>query len=241
MHDGKDLSPLKIARLAGFFYLIIILVGLWSELFVRSALIVPGDAIATAQNVLTSAFQFRLSIAGDAIMAICDVVLAFLLFVLLRPVNGMIALLAMIFRLVQATLIAGNLLNQLAVIQMLENPVSLTSFGTNGVEQLALLTAGLHAKGYDIGLIFFGMNCLLIGYLVFRSNYLPRLIGILIAISGLVYLIGSFLVLLSPETVATFQPAYVICILSETAFCLWLIFRGVHRDGFERASGQKTI
>lgn len=212
--------PIAAARLAGLLYLLIILLGLTSELALRGALLVPGDAMATAERILAAPGSFRLSIAADTVMALADVALAVLLYLLLRPVDAPVALMAMVFRLVQAALIAMSLLFQYSALLALER------FGGAAAET-ALLATELHGHGYDLGLIFFGINSLLTGWLLLRSGYVPRVLAVLLALAGLVYVCGSALLFLAPALAGLFAPAYLVPVIAETAFCLWLLIRGL--------------
>lgn len=224
MTPSFDSPPQVAARTAGLLYVLIIALGLWSEVFVRSALVVPGDPAATAGNVLASEGLFLLSFAADTGMAVSDVALAVLLFVLLRPVSPVLALMAMAFRLVQAAILGMNLLNQHMVLLVLTSAGPST--GT-GPEALALLFATAQSHGYDLALIFFGVNSLLTGYLIARSGYLPRLLGLLVAAAGLVYLAGSTLLFLTPQWSDLFAPAYLLPVVAETSLAGWLLVRGV--------------
>lgn len=214
-------DPQRLARLAGLLYLAIIALGLGGELAVRGMLIVPGDAAATATAIRADPELFRLGIAADALMAVCDVALAVLLFVLLRPAGPVLALAAMVFRLVQATVIAANLLSLHWALTILLEGL--------GPDALAAGVLGLHAVGYDIGLIFFGVNSLLVGLLLVRAAWFPAWLGVGIGAAGLVYLTGSSLRLLAPQWVEAFAPAYLVCIVAELAFALWLLLRGINR------------
>ncbi|MAB08179.1 MAG: DUF4386 domain-containing protein [Rhodobacteraceae bacterium] len=218
-HDAlppRQAQPM--ARLAGVLYLAIILLGLTSELALRGALLVPGDAAATAERILAAPGLLRASLAADTLMALADVALAVLLYLLLRPVNGGVALAAMVFRLVQAALIAMSLLFQQAALLTLD---------AGGDPALALGAMEMHGHGYDLGLVFFGVNSLLTGWLLWRSGWVPRALAGLLALAGLVYLSGSFLLFLAPAQAAAFQMAYVIPVVAETGFCLWLLIRGL--------------
>lgn len=226
------------ARLAGGLYLAIVALGLWSEVGVRAGLIVPGDAAATAANILAAPGLFRLGFAADALMAFADAGLAVLLFVLLRPAGRTLALMAMVFRLVQTAIIAMNLLNQHTALALLEGAGRLGGLGTDEVRALALLALETHAAGYDLGLLFFGINSVLTGYLISRSGYLPRLLGGLMAAAGLVYLVGGALVFLAPAMAGPFAPAYLVPVLAETGLALWLLVRGVDAARWARAAGR---
>lgn len=216
-------NPQPAARFAGLLYLAIILAGVWSEGIVRASLIVQDDAAATAAKVLANENLFLLSFGADAAMALCDVALAVLLFLLLRPAGPGLALAAMVFRLVQAAILGMNLLGQYAALLVLRGA---------GDADLALLFLQLQSHGYDLGLLFFGVNSLLTGILLVRAAWFPSILGWLVAAAGLVYLAGSATRFLAPELNALIQPAYAIPLLAESAFCLWLLIRGIRVDAW---------
>jgi hypothetical protein len=221
----------KNARVAGLLYLTIIVSGIFAEFFVRQSLVVPGDATATATNILAAESLFRSGIAGDLIMIMSDIALALLFYVLLKPVNNALSLLAAFFRLIQAAVLGANLLNLFAVLELVRGADYLTGFSTDQLYAQVLFYLEAHGVGYSIGLLFFAMNCLVFGYLVFRSGYFPKLLGILLIIAGFGYLTDGFAnVLLTnynayEETFAlvVFLPA----IVGELAMCLWLLIRGI--------------
>ncbi len=235
-----ETSPQTYARTAGALYLIIIVFGVWSEVFVRSRLVVPGDPAATAGNILANEGLFRLSFAADSIMALSDVALAILLYALLRPVSRTLALMAAAFRLIQTAIVGVNLLNQHAALLILGSAGHLNAFDAGQLNALALLFLDTHSHGYDLGLLFFGVNSLIIGYLVFKAPYIPRLLGVLMAAAGLVYLTGSYLLFLAPDHAEAFQPAYGVCLLAEAALCLWLLVRGINVKKWEEVTAHAT-
>lgn len=217
-------DPKRLARIAGLLYVVIIACGMWSEVNVRLFLINAGDTADTAQNVVLHENLFRLSFAADTVMALADVALAVLLYLLLRPAGPLLSLLAMAFRLVQAALIGASLLFQIAAVRVMTRPWGLD---TDAGEGLAALFLDIHAHGYDLGLVFFGVACILLGLLVWRSGFLPRWLGVLVLAAGPVYLAGSFLRFLAPDLAGGFAPAYLVPLVAETAFALWLLVRGV--------------
>jgi hypothetical protein len=186
-------SPIVYARVAGALYLVIIILGLSSELLVRSGLIVWGDAAATAASISASPGVFRLGFVADSVMVICDVALAVLLFALL----------------------------------LLEGTGFAAAFDPAQLQSLSYLFLDLHAHGYDIGLLLFGVHCLLLGYLIIRARYFPKAIGIMIAAGGLVYLLGSYARFLAPGYGSALVPLYAVPLVAELSLCLWLLFRGV--------------
>lgn len=210
------------ARLAGLLYLVIILAGLGAELGIRARLIDLGDADATSAAILAAPGLFRLSIAADLLMALCDAGLAILLYLLFRPVAPALALAAMIFRLIQTVLIAANLMAMQTAWLLLAGDATPPVAETQG---LALVFLDLHGHGYDLGLVFFGVNSLMTGVLIWRSGLFARAFGLGIGAAGVVYLIGSGLRFFAPDLSAAFSPAYGITILAETAFCLRLLFQ----------------
>jgi Domain of unknown function (DUF4386) len=231
----SDRSPQRTARAAGALYLVIIACGVFGEVFVRAALVVPGDAAATAGNILESEGLFRLGFAADSLMVLSDVALAVLLYVLLRAVSPTLALMAAAFRLVQSAVIAANLLNHHATLLVLGGTDAPDALQAGQRQALALLFLNLQSHGYDLALIFFGISSLLVGYLVYRAPYLPRALGLLLVAAGLVYLAGSYLRFLAPAHAALFAPAYLVPLVAESGFCLWLLLRGVDRDKWPAA------
>ncbi len=228
----------RLARVAGVLYLVIIVCGVWSDGFVRARLVVAGDAAQTAQNILASPDLFRLSFVADSVMVSCDVALAVVLFGLLRKVNDLLASLATAFRLTQAAVLGLNLLNQQQTLALLTAPHLALEAGVR--DTLALLFVEAHAYGYDLGLMFFGVNCMVTGYLVFKSGFLPRGVGVLLAASGPVYLVGSYLRFLAPDVAVAFQPAYVLPLVAESALCVWLLTKGARNALERRGAGGKT-
>lgn len=217
--------PVATARLAGALYLVIIVCGIFGEAFVRGSLVVADNPAATAHNILAAPSLFRLGFVADTVMALSDVALAVLLYVLFKRVNETLALMAMVFRLLQAAILGTNLLNHYAALLVLGANGSGGAFSAPQLETLSLLLLSFQAHGYDLGLIFFGINCLLIAVLIKLAPAFPNFLGVLIGLAGLVYLTGSFLRFLAPALSVSFQPVYVVPVVAETAFCLWLLSR----------------
>jgi hypothetical protein len=225
---ARETSPLFYARVAGVLYLVIIIFGIFGEMFVRSSLIVHGDAAATAGKIAAYQGLFRVGFLADSVMFLCDVALAVLLYVLFRPVSKVVALVAMCFRLAQSAVLALNLLHYHAAMLLLNGPGYSETLGTSQLNALISFFLDLHAHGYDLGLILFGLHCLLLGYLVFKSGYMPRILGVLVVAAGVVYLIGSYTRFLAPGYVAAVSPIYIVAIVSEVSLCLWLLVKGVN-------------
>lgn len=219
-------AELPMAHFAGLLYLIIIVLGITSEVALRGPLVDLADANTTAEAILGAVDSFRLSIAADLVMAIADVALGILLFVLFRPVAPTLALAAMIFRLVQAVLIGANLMNMQAAWLLISGGQDIAALAPGQAEAMAALFLNMHAHGYDLGLVFFGINSLMTGALIWRSGFAPKTLGAGLAVAGLVYLTGSALRFFVPGAFDAFAPAYGITVLAETAFCVWLLIVG---------------
>lgn len=212
-------SPAML-RLAGLLYLVIIVCGISAEVLFRGPLVDFGDAAATANAIRDAVGTFRLAVAADIVMAVSDAALAIMLFIIFRPVAPMLALAAMVFRLIQSVMIAMNLMHlQSALLLITGVPDVLTA----EPEAMALHELNLHAHGYDLGLVFFAINSLLTGVLIWVSGLFPRIIGAGIAAAGIVYFLGSSLRFFAPVLFDVFAPAYGVTVLAEGAFCLVLL------------------
>lgn len=219
-------SPQLYARIAGILYLVIILMGIGAEALVRNKLFVSGDANATANNIMNADFLWKMGITADLIMHICDLPVMIILYYLLKPVSKKLALLNLSFNLIQTAVLVLNKLNLLAALFFLGDAEYLKSFTPDQLHTLSYLSIKLHDFGFGIGLIFFGFVCLLEGYLIFRSVYFPKTIGVLMTVAGICYLTNSFVLILVPQfsSIALLMP----CLLAELSFSLWLIFKGVN-------------
>lgn len=218
LHPSSDSIDMhRIALGAGALYLIIILGGMAAEFAVRMPLITAGDASATAAAIQDAPGRWRAGFFADSVMVMADVALAVVLYIFFRGGQPVLALMAMIFRLVQAALLATNMLVAYAVLLIPDDA------GT------VMLLVDLQAHGYDLGLIFFGVNSLLTAVLLIRSPITPSPLGVLIGAAGVVYLAGSYARFLAPELHAAILPAYVVPLVAETGFAFWLVYFGLGR------------
>ena len=235
-------SPQIYARIGGVLYLIIIVVGIFGEAFVRDRLIVSGDATATAANIRSLESLWRFGIAAELFMLTCAVTLAWILFVLLRPVSRDLALLAAFFNLVSIALEAAIQLNLLAALFPLGNAGYLRAFAPEQLYAMTSLSVKLHSYGFGVSLIFFGCVCLVWGVLIFRSGYLPKALGVLMQIAGLCYLINSFALLLAPHFANRIFPAILVpALVGEASLCLWLLVIGVNVQRWKEQASVRII
>jgi hypothetical protein len=222
-----ETSPQVYARIGGVLYLIIIVIGFCSEFFVRDKLMVSGDVTATANNITASESLWRITIAGELILLVC-VALTLVLYVLLRPVNKNLALLAVLFNIVEFPIEAVSKLCLFAALFLSGNADYLKAFEPHQLHALVKISLKLHDYGFGIDLVFFGFACLVYGYLLFRSGYFPRTLGVLMAIAGLSYLANSFTLILAPAYAGTISLILVLALIGELSLCLWLMVKGVN-------------
>ena len=222
------ISDKNLASIAGFCYLIVIATGLFSEVFVRQALKVSNDALATAQNIQTHEILYRLGFVADLINFIVGLPSVLIIYYLFKRVNKLLLQIALAFVIIQTAIIALNLLNQISPLLVLSKETYLNTFQPNQLATLSLLYLNIQIQGYAIGLVFFGFYCLLVGYVIFKSQMVPKFLGILYSISGLGYLINSFTMFLSKGFInVVFTYVAIPIFIGELSFCLWLIIKGV--------------
>lgn len=221
------------ARIAGVLFLVSIVAGGLGEFYIPSRLIVSGDASATAQNIVASSALFRFGFAAYLVEAICDIALSLVLYVLLRPVNKNVALLAAFFGLVSTAVFAGGELFYFAATHILGGSEYLKSFSPGQLNTLALLSLKLYGICAGIFLAFYGIGVVIRGYLIFRSSYLPRSLGVLLMIGGLGFILKNFTLVLTPE----YSPDLLLLPMSLAAVSLtvWLLVKGVNTSAIPEA------
>jgi hypothetical protein len=221
--------PQRYARIGGALYLAIILLGAFAEGFVANKLVVSGDAMATAHNILASPGLWQLSVAGDLIVVLCAVPLLWIEYLLLKPVSKHVVLLALLFNLVSLAVEAISKLFLIVVVPTLGSPDYLKAFEPQQLQVLANLALRSHDVAFNIALIFFGFTCMVNGYLIFKSGYLPKFVGILMQIAGLSYLTACFAALFAPAFADLITPFILLPpLIGESSFCLWLLIKGVN-------------
>lgn len=218
-----DITLYKAALIAGFGLLIMTIAAIFAE-FARTSLIVVGDATTTANNIMAKEILFRSGIFGYIIVIVMDVVVAWALYVFLKPVNKSLSLLAGWFRIVYAAIFGISLFNLVTVLGLLNSSDYLKVFGVDELHTQVMLSLNAFNDGWNIGFVFFGLHLGLLGYLVLKSNYIPKFLGILLIIAGLGYLIDSLGKILIPDynvTIAMFT------FIGELLLMFWLLIKGV--------------
>ncbi len=226
------------ARTAGLLYLIIIVLGLLGEAVVRGSLVVSGDAAATAQRIMESQLLWRLGVAGELVLLVCAVGLTMLWYLLLRPVNKNLTLLAIFFAVMSLAVESVSALYLQAALAPLSNSAYLQVLDPAQRNAMAYLAIVSHSNAFGVALIFFGVECLIVGYLIRKSGYFPKAIGVLMQIAGVCYLVNSFSLVLSPSLASVLFPAILApAFIGESSFCLWLLIKGVDVAAWERKAG----
>jgi len=226
-----DISLRKAAIVAGLGLLIMILPAIFMNFFVLESLIVPGDAAETANNIMANELQFRIGICSFIIVIILDVLVAWALYVFLKPVNKSLSLLAAWFRLLYTAVFGFALLYLVTVLRLLSDADYLTVFGTDQLHAQVMLSLNAFSDGWAIGYVcFFSLHLFVLGYLVYKSGYIPRILGVLLIIGGFGYLIDTFALLLLPNYEA-YEAIFTLLIiptaLGEVLLALWLLIKGV--------------
>ena len=220
----------KTARFAGILYLLLAIFGAFGILYIPS-LIVSGDAAATVNNIMASESLFRLSFVSGLIGQTVFILLVLVLYKLLKPVNKNHALLMVIFALVSVPITMLNQVNQFAVLLLLSGADYLTVITQDRLHAQVMFFLDLSEAGVSIVQIFWGLWLLPFGYLVFKSGYLPRILGVLLMIGCFGYLIDFFTFFLLPNfdrTISQFTG------IGELLFPLWLLIRGVNVEQWEK-------
>jgi hypothetical protein len=226
-----DASPRALARAEGVVYLIIIVLGIFVELFVRGRIVVGGDAATTAANLMAMQSLWRIGIVAELLMVICTVCSALFLYLLLRPVSRHLALLATFFGLVALTVEAGYSMYLIEALFPLQSVAALEAFTSEQIHAMASLTLKAHANGFGIALFLFGPAFLLRGYMVARSGYFPKAVGLLYQLAGVAYLTNSFVLILAPQFAGrVFAIVAGPGFIGEATFCLWLLIKGLNVD-----------
>jgi hypothetical protein len=214
------------ARIAGVVFLLAIVGGTFGEAYAPSQLIVAGNASATAHNVTASAQLVRLGFLGYLIEAFTDVVLAFLLYILLRPVHANLAFLAVLFRIMATATFAFAEVFYFVPSLILGGDAYLKTFSSGQLQTLALLSFNVYGFAGSFSQVFYGIASIILGYLMFRSGYLPRVLGALLVLGGLGFIISTLAQVLAPVYAS---PLLLLpTILAMLSLGLWLLVRGVN-------------
>jgi len=228
MQSNSELSPQFKAGAAGGLWWLCIISGMVGFVF-GAPLIVANDATATATNILAKESLFRLGFAADLISGLSYVGVTAFIYCLLKPVSRSLSLVGAFFGLAGVAIGGGSWIIHLTPLLLLHADSYLGAFTTNQLQAMSLAALKLQAQVFPIGMVFFGIQCISIGYLVARSTFLPRILGVLLAIGGTCYVIVSFANFLGPSFGPYLVPFMMpIALIGEGAFGGWLLVKGVN-------------
>jgi len=215
----------RYARIAGVLFLVSMVAGGFGEAYVPSKLIVSADPAATAANLRNFDFLYRLGFASFMIESLCDTALALILYVLLKPVNKQLSLLAAFFGLMATATFAFAELFYFAP-QLILGRAYLNGFSPDQVNSLVLLSLKFYGYAGMLTTAYYGVAWIVRSYLMFHSSYLPKFLGVLMAIGGIGFVVRNFLLILAP--------AYASDVLLMLMFpgglimAVWLLVKGVN-------------
>ena len=220
--------PRLLARVAGAFYLIITASALFAYMYVRGQVIIPGDMAQTATNIVAHEQFYRIGFSAALVTVLCNPPMGVILYELLKVVNPRVALLALVFITISTTIEAVNLFNYISPLFTFTLPEYRAAFNPAELQALARGTNRLWGYAFSVSLAFFGAFCVLIGYLLFRSKFFPRVLGVLMVIAGAYYLTNysfiNFLGLPEIPYIGLLRPTLV----AEVVLALWLTVVGVN-------------
>jgi hypothetical protein len=220
---NNQISLRTAAVIAGFATLTMVICAPFAELYAYPKLVIPGNGAETVKNIIAQQTLFAALIMGYVVTLVCDILAAWALYILLKPVNAYLSILTAMFRLVFAIIAIVSLLNLVNTARMVTNPDYLLIFKPNQIQAQVMLSLNAFRYGFHFGLIFFGIYLGLLGYLVWISKYIPWILGLLLVISGLGYFASSLQPYLFSGVNIDFA---VYTFYGELVFMFWLLIRG---------------
>jgi hypothetical protein len=222
-------------------YIIIMALAVFGPFPVAPSGLARGDATATVDKILASKSLYSVGGAAELTVYACDIGVALIFYELLVPVSRSLSLLSLFFRLVFVAVASANVLNHFAPLLILTGGSFLTAFQPDQLRALAATFIRLHTVGFDIALVFFGLHCVVAGYLFSRSSFFPRILGILLAIAGITYLTNSLASFVSPSLVTELSRYTLLLGVGELLLPIWLLTVGVNAQRWkERAKAAGT-
>jgi hypothetical protein len=222
-------SQNKTARMAGFFYLMFIVTFILAS-YLRSTLIVSGNPLTTANNIIASPGILRLGFMSELISALFFLLAAWALYVLLKPVNKNLALLFLLLNLTGVAIECLNTLNLFTTLQFLGNASYLSVFSTDQLQAIAMTFLNSYTNGFMITQLFFSTWLLPLGYLVYKSHFIPKALGILLMLDFLGILSWFLQFFLLPDYAILSYPGLAISFIAEFSISLWLLIKGVKKQ-----------
>ena len=230
-------SKKKNARIAGLLYLLIAISGGFSIGYLPTIILASGDASTTAQNIINNQGLFQLGFVADIIVFLLEIVLTVMLYRLFKPINQFLSMIAAYSRLAMSVVMGLNLLNYIIPMLLLSGSDYLNVFETNQLQSLALLFLNVHQYVVYIWGLFFAVHLLFLGYLLFKSNFFPKIIGILMMLGSLGYFGESLkeLTFSDNEIISLLITLFlIISVVGELSFTFWLLIKGLNVEEWSK-------
>lgn len=222
-------SNKRTARIAGLLFLMMVVFGLASEVFFRQKVFSSSDISVTANTILSNIFLYRMGVLSDMLMSLSYLFTALALYKLFYTVNKNLAAIMVAFTVAGSILLLFNILNEIAPLYILSGNEYMRTFSTSQQQSLAMLFYSLYQHGYMIGQIFFALWVLPLGLLIYKSGFIPKVLGILFVIEMIFGLITVLVHFLIPN--ATLETILMLpMMIAEFSFMFYLLIRGVNES-----------
>ncbi|GAA4276633.1 DUF4386 domain-containing protein [Aquimarina mytili] len=222
------LTKKNTARLAGLLFLILITTGIFAEFFVRQKIFVTGDIVTTSKNIINNEWLFRLGFVSDLVMSSMFFFYAFLLYLVFKNLYKEISLFMLFCVVISVAMYCQNMLNQFSAFELLHDPNYSNAFRAEQLQGLSTFFLKMHTKGYFVNQIFFGMYLFPLGYMIFKSGVIPKVIGALLMLGCVGDLIDFVVYFMDPGNDSIIlQNITIPADIGEISLCLWLLIMGV--------------
>jgi hypothetical protein len=235
LKEEKMIPNKKTARLAGLLWLLMFIFGPIAQI-IRDKLFITGDTVTTANNIIANEFLFRFGFVSDLLMMIFYLLLPLALYKLLSTVNKNLATIMVIFAIVGTAINMINLLNEFASLQLLSGAGYLKAFEVGQLQAQAMLSYDLYLHGYEIANIFFALWLVPLGLLVYKSDFLPKVLGILLVVGGCGLLLEVFIHFLFPSFTIVTTIILIPQTIAEFSFLAWILIRGINESKVKAAN-----
>ncbi|MDB4728164.1 DUF4386 domain-containing protein [Saprospiraceae bacterium] len=239
----NQIQAMTYAKFAGLLYLLIAISGGFSIGYMPSVIIVSDDAATTAQNLLENQGLFRLGILGDIVIILLEIILTVILYRLFKPINQTISMIAAFARLSMSIVMGLNLLNYLIPYHLLNSANNLVAFEIDELQSLVLVFLEAHEYGVYIWGLFFGLHLISLGYLVFKSGYFPKVLGLLMGIGSFGYSLESIgeITLTHNELFSILVIALLVIVtIGELSFTFWLLIKGLNIEEWNKRNFKRV-
>ena len=224
----------NLIRIGGILYLVLIVCGIYAEIFVLSELVVGNDQTATANNILSHEALYRSGVVAHIVTLVCSALLLGILFKIFKSTSEYLAMSMLIFNVAAVAVEAVSILHEFETISILKSKMLASAFTPDQINSLAYLPLKMQSIGYDLALLFFGVVCCLISALILKSKLFFRWIGFLMLLAGVCYLTNSIVSFISPAFRNYLLPFILIpCLIAELSLSINVIVGS-------RATGQSS-